>query len=192
MEYKSNENIESLFLVDEVIETEDYLVRSLGKNDWEDMIEIYQNKYLHMYSKAEYLYNEKMAIDFFTHINYDFMTRKAITWILTRKEDNENLGVITLGNISNLDRKVEIGYVLKEKEMRKGIMSEVLGKIVENLLDVGFVRIEANVYKNNIASIRLCEKVGFENEGLRRKYLFNRDTGKFLDSYVFSIINKDE
>lgn len=191
MEYKPNGNIEDLF-AREYIETDNYIIRGLERGDWEDMIEIYQNKYLHMYSRVQYIYSEKMAMNLLTNINYDFILRKAITWMIIRKDDNENLGIISLSNISDSDRKAEIGYALKEVEMRKGIMSEVLSKLIEILLDVGFVRIEANIYEDNTPSIKLCEKIGFRNEGLRKKYLFNPDINKYLDSYIFAITSNDE
>lgn len=191
MEYKPNGNIEDLF-AREYIETDNYIIRGLERGDWEDMIEIYQNKYLHMYSRVQYIYSEKMAMKLLTNINYDFILRKAITWMIIRKDDNENLGIISLSNISDSDRKAEIGYALKEVEMRKGIMSEVLSKLIEVLLDVGFVRIEANIYEDNTPSIKLCEKIGFRNEGLRKKYLFNPDINKYLDSYIFAITSNDE
>ena len=99
--------------------------------------------------------------------------------------------IISLSNISYIDRKAELGYALKESYMRQGVMGEVLKKIVDVLLEYGFIRVEVNIFKENIASIRLCEKVGFENEGLRRKYLFNTHTDTYLDSYVFAIVKEE-
>ncbi|MGL4656181.1 MAG: GNAT family N-acetyltransferase [Sarcina sp.] len=193
MEYKLDKNIDDLFSEEKrEIETENYILRMLKKDDWEDMIEIYQNKYLHMYNRIQYIYSEKMAINLLTKIYYDFTVRKAVTWMIERKEDNENLGIISLSNISSSDRKTEVGYALKETEMRKGIMSEVLDKLIEVLLDIGFVRIEANINVENIASIKLCKKIKFINEGLRRKYLFNPDTNEYFDSYIFAVVSKDE
>lgn len=193
MEYKQKKNIDNLFSIENMdIETDKYIIRTLVKSDWEDMIEIYQNKYLHMYSKTQYIYSEKMAINLLTNINYNFVLRKAITWVIVRKDDNESLGIISLSNISDSDRRAELGYALKESQMRKGIMSEVLSEVIKVLLSIGFVRIEANVCKENIPSIKLCKKLGFENEGLRRKYLFNPDVDKYLDSYIFAIVSTDE
>ncbi|MGL4763371.1 MAG: GNAT family N-acetyltransferase [Sarcina sp.] len=192
MEFKQHKSIDDLFAKDVMqIDTGSYIARGVTSGDWEDMIEIYQNKYLHMYAKAQYIHTEKMAINLLTSIMYNFSVRKAITWMVTRKSDGENLGIISLSNISYIDRKAELGYALKESYMRQGVMGEVLKKIVDVLLEYGFVRIEVNIFKENIASIRLCEKVGFENEGLRRKYLFNTHTDTYLDSYVFAIVKEE-
>ncbi|MGL5068963.1 MAG: GNAT family N-acetyltransferase [Sarcina sp.] len=192
MEFKQKKSINDLFARGVMqIDTENYSARGLASGDWEDMIEIYQNKYLHMYAKSQYIHTEKMAINLLTSIMYNFSVRKAITWMVTRKSDGENLGIVSLSNISYTDRKAELGYGLKESYMRQGVMGEVLKKIVDVLLEYGFVRIEANIFKENIASIRLCEKVGFENEGLRRKYLFNSETDTYLDSYVFAVVKEN-
>lgn len=192
MEFKQKKNIDDLFARGVMeIDTENYTIRGLSSGDWEDMIEIYQNKYLHKYAKVQYIHSEKMAINLLTNINYNFTLREAVTWMITRKSDNENIGIISLSNISHTDKKVELGYALKENYMRKGAMSESLKKVIEVLLELGFVRIEANIFKGNVPSIRLCKKIGFKNEGLRRKYLFNSDTNTYLDSYVFAIVSNN-
>jgi ribosomal-protein-alanine N-acetyltransferase len=190
LEFKQKKNIDNLFSAGVMrIETENYIIRGTRSGDWEDMIEIYQNKYLHKYSKVQYILTEKMAINLMTNINYNFTLREAITWIIERKIDGEKLGIISLSNISHTDKKAEIGYAVKQSAMKKGVMGECLEKVIDILLELGFVRLEANVYRKNIASIKLCQKIGFENEGLRKKYLFNQDTNTYLDSYIFAVVD---
>lgn len=50
-------------------------------------------------------------------------------------------------------------------------------------------RIEAGVATENIASIKVLEKIGMQREGLRRKVLPIR--GKWVDNFHYAILKED-
>ncbi|TYS28172.1 GNAT family N-acetyltransferase [Bacillus pumilus] len=84
-----------------------------------------------------------------------------------------------------------LGYVLDEKHGGKGYMTEAIRLIIEYAFDeLHLHRIEAGVKPDNIGSIRVLEKTGFENEGLNRKKV--KVNGEWEDHYLFAIIHPDE
>ncbi|QKW38419.1 GNAT family N-acetyltransferase [Actinomadura sp. NAK00032] len=72
----------------------------------------------------------------------------------------------------------------------RGYAAETLGLLVRYLFDCSPVhRIEAAVEVGNIASQRVCEKMGFVQEGLLRGYTFR--AGQWRDCLMFSILRPE-
>lgn len=69
-------------------------------------------------------------------------------------------------------------------------MSEVGEKVVAFAFQVmALNRIEALIDPENIASIKLNVKLGFEKEGLKRKFACNKRTGEYEDRLMFGLVN---
>ena len=69
-------------------------------------------------------------------------------------------------------------------------MIEALTAVIKNGFErMGLNRIEAQVYVENEASVRLLQKLGFKQEALLRDYYCV--DGEFYDHYLFSLIKKD-
>ena len=69
----------------------------------------------------------------------------------------------------------------------KGYMTEAGKAVVEFLQNIGFERIEAFADVENIASIKVMEKLGMQYEGTLRKYDCRRDDSLY-DAKMYSII----
>jgi ribosomal-protein-alanine N-acetyltransferase len=83
-----------------------------------------------------------------------------------------------------------IGYELARPFWRQGIMSEALTAILAlGFGEMGLNRIDAVVLPDNLASIRLLEKLGFCNEGLLREYE-NWGNKGFVDLCMLSLLKK--
>jgi len=70
-----------------------------------------------------------------------------------------------------------IGYWLAEEFWGHGIMTEAVRVTTDHLLgDLGFVRIETDVYEPNVGSQRVLLKAGFQLESRRRKAVVKHGT----------------
>lgn len=80
----------------------------------------------------------------------------------------------------------EIGYWLAAPFRGQGIMTEVVQRFTDSMFEhrSRLVRIEAHVFPHNPSSVRLLEKVGFEREGLLRKFYMKN--GAYLDAVVLA------
>src|SRR5690606_39587178 len=73
---------------------------------------------------------------------------------------------------------------------RKGYVSEAVLKVMEYGFDnLGLTRIGAVVFKDNEASSNLLLKVGFQQEGILRDYMYQN--GKAYDTYVYSLRSEE-
>lgn len=187
--YITKNNIEDMFNKFPILSIDGFKLREINHNDWMDIVDIYSNKELCIVDRIPDIYGKSSAICFIEFLKSKYNCNERIDWVIESVINKKIVGIVGIYNISIIDSKAEIGYVMNKNYMKEGIMTRALIEIINYLIkDVNINRIEANVYKENLASIRLCEKIGFKKEGLRIKYMFNRFTNIYMDSYIFSII----
>ncbi|MND92966.1 putative ribosomal N-acetyltransferase YdaF [compost metagenome] len=76
---------------------------------------------------------------------------------------SEFIGTITLWNIDRNTNYAEIGYELLPQFQGEGLMSEAVKTILDYAFNkAGFEYIEAYTHRENIASKKLLERVGFK------------------------------
>jgi ribosomal-protein-alanine N-acetyltransferase len=110
---------------------------------------------------------------------YDYLRRclagwdsaSAFTWVLTRKEDGELLGMV---EIRIGEYKADLGYVLARSHWGHGFMPEAVGALVDLAMSSdGIFRVWAVCDIDNAASARVLEKVGMQKEGLLRRWIIH-------------------
>lgn len=94
-------------------------------------------------------------------------------------------------NSGNDECRGELGYVLGFKYWGKGIATKAV-KLVANTIFSEWPqleRLEAIVYAENVGSQKVLEKVGFQREGVLRKFMILK--GKTRDIVMFSLLSTD-
>ena len=80
----------------------------------------------------------------------------------------------------------QLGYWLDEKVAGRGIMPTAVALVVDHCFStVHLHRVEVNICPDNMASRRVVEKLGFREEGLRRRYL--HINGIWRDHVAYSL-----
>lgn len=101
--------------------------------------------------------------------------------------DVDGQAVGGIGLILNSDVYIfsaEVGYWIGEDWWGKGIGTEALRQMVEyTFYYFDIVRIYAEVFETNKASMRVLEKNGFYLEGVRRKAVFKNNI--LMDDYIW-------
>lgn len=119
-----------------------------------------------------------------------FLTGHSIRWAMVRKEDDRFVGTIGLNNLSKGMKRAEIGFEIHPDFWRTGMTSEALKAVLNySFTEMGLHRMGAVTFLDNVASINLLKKHGFEQEGILRSYLFQN--GQLHDARVFSVL-KDQ
>jgi RimJ/RimL family protein N-acetyltransferase len=101
-------------------------------------------------------------------------------------------GVLTggIGLILNGDvyiKSAEVGYWIGEPFWGRGIATEALRQMVNYTFTYfDIVRLYAEVFEHNKASMRVLEKNGFYLEGVRRKAVFKQE--KLMDDYIWVLL----
>jgi RimJ/RimL family protein N-acetyltransferase len=98
------------------------------------------------------------------------------------------VGSITAASLKKSSRIFQGGYWIDPVFWKKGIASDALAKVIDFLFDnTEAERLQAIVEPDNISSIRVLEKNGYECEGLLRKF-HPGHTGTLLDVYMYALI----
>jgi RimJ/RimL family protein N-acetyltransferase len=109
---------------------------------------------------------------------------------ITRRTDDEVMGMMSLKTVNWTDRNAEIGYWLARDFWGKGYASEALRLILDFVFDhLRLVRAYAVVQEQNLPSIRILEKAGFVREGVWRRA--SRLGGRWHDVFAYGILKED-
>ena len=113
-------------------------------------------------------------------------------WITAKNEERRIIGCITFNLIvRGVLQSCILGYKLDKEEINKGLITEGINKAISVVFDeLKLHRIEAPIMPVNIASIKVVSKLGFENEGLSKKYI--KVNGKWEDHIRWALINRNE
>ena len=109
--------------------------------------------------------------------------------VYQRSNPNRIIGTVSFSNIiKGVFQSCFLGYRIDEHETKKGFASEAIARGVKYMFEeIKIHRIEANIMPVNTASIRVMEKLEFENEGLAKKYL--KVNGIWEDHYHYVLLN---
>jgi [ribosomal protein S5]-alanine N-acetyltransferase len=115
----------------------------------------------------------------------------ALPFFIFENASGALIGGITLGNIRyGVAQTGQIGYWIGERYAGQGLMLEALGLLVHHAFgELRLHRIEAACIPDNLRSLRLLEKAGFQREGLLRSYL--RINGIWQDHYLYALVVGD-
>lgn len=113
----------------------------------------------------------------------------AMPWVLTY--EGAFVGQLTVGAIVwGAARSAQIGYWIDRAVAGRGVTPTGVALAVDHCFFVtGLHRIEANIRPENIASRRVVEKLGFREEGVRRRQL--HIDGAWRDHICYAITAED-
>ncbi|MDQ0157988.1 GNAT family N-acetyltransferase [Robertmurraya andreesenii] len=173
-----------------VLETARLRLRNLEVTDAPSIFRYFSMDKVMEYYDLETFTSQQQAIDLIEGLLFRYETGRQIRWGITLKDDNVIIGSCGFHALEEQHLKVEIGYDLHPDYWSKGIMTEVIQKVV----DFGFRvmelnRIEAFYDPMNIASRKVLEKNGFQYEGTLRKRFLNK--GKFVDAVLSSLLREE-
>ena len=81
----------------------------------------------------------------------------------------------------------EVGYLLAEEARGRGVATRALGLLIDwSFREIGMERVQALTHPNNPRSARVLERLGFQREGLLRRYRAG-EAGR-EDRILFSIL----
>jgi [ribosomal protein S5]-alanine N-acetyltransferase len=116
--------------------------------------------------------------------------RTRFCWKIFLKSSDEIIGLCGMSLTADRFNIGEFYYKLIPEFWGKGYATETAKALITfGFEEMGLHRIEAGVATENKRSIRVLEKAGMINEGVRRKILPIR--GEWKDNYHFAIVEDD-
>jgi ribosomal-protein-alanine N-acetyltransferase len=105
--------------------------------------------------------------------------------------DGDVVGQLTVGGISwGSLCSGHVGYWIDHRAAGKGIIPTAVALAVDHCFTtLGLHRIEVNIRPENVASLRVVEKLGFRDEGVRLRYL--HIDGAWRDHRTFALTREE-
>lgn len=114
-------------------------------------------------------------------------SKTVLTWCVERKADHAVIGRVDLGGFVKRSM-AEISYYFAPAVWGNGFAAEAVAEVTRFGLDnLKLHRIQAAVLPENTASRKVLQTVGYEQEGVLRKYLFGRE---FHDTVMLAIVRE--
>lgn len=170
-----------------VLNTDRLMLRELKINDAQAILNCFSNPDV----LRHYGQNPLTSLDQVKHIinnfskNYD--EKRGIKWGIELKGQEGLIGTIGFQEWSTEHRRAEISYALFPESWGKGYAMEAVNRVISfGFQEMDLVRIGAIVFTENDASNKLLTKVGFEKEGILKKYMHQNQVP--YDTYIYSLI----
>ncbi len=114
---------------------------------------------------------------------------KYFDWTIERKEDGEQVGMISFHDIYPLHARADLGFWIVRRFRNKGYATKAAKALIEyGFSKLGLERIQSLCAVENEPSIHVLEKIGMKRDALLEKYVrLNVDKTKLSDVYMYTI-----
>lgn len=168
------------------LETERLQLKNISAEDRDFILKQFStdavNEYLYDAEPFQNLQEADELIEYFTRPE----PRTLHRWILVLKESGEKIGTCGFHNWNRENSRTEIGYDMQPEFWGLGYMSEALRAILTFAKDeMKVTRIDAHIYPDNLGSVKLAERHGFQFGGETSVFVFR---GKEYLHRIYSLI----
>ena len=155
------------------LETERLYLKNISFNDRDFIFKQFSDEKLNRYLfDAEPIADIQGAdeiISFYTQSE----PRNQHRWVLVRKDDGAKLGTCGFHCWDKVNGCCDVGYELYPDYWGRGYMNEAMREIlIFARCDMKVKRVNACIYKDNDASVKLAEKLGFVFAGQTKDEIF--------------------
>lgn len=174
------------------IETKQLILRPFKAADAQVMFDNWASddevtKYLTWTTHTDVSVTQMVVDDWMSHYNEKDYYQYAIT---VKENGDEPVGGISVVQINDLIKNMEVGYCIGKKWWNKGIVTEAFNALIKFFFEeVGAEKVSARHDVDNPASGRVMQKCGLKFEGVIRRELLVKEKPRDLAHYS---ILKDE
>ena len=172
------------------LETERLLLRRLTSDDADFIFQHFSDPQV-----TQYLLDEPPLTDYEQALEIiEFYAQPAgksyNRWGIVRRADDQLIGSCGYHKWERRCFRAELGYDLSPAYWGQGYMAEALTAVISHgFTGMALNRIDALVYPDNIRSVRLLQKLGFQIEGTLRDYFYL--AGQFYDHHLLALLRRD-
>lgn len=177
------------------LETERLILRELTEYDIYTMFPHYSDEEVWKYIDTYPAKDPQEIIEVINWGKYILGNNTGVLWGLFIKNDASFVGEMNYagrrdGTIEGKIHRGEIGYNMARKHWGKGLAAEALREVIRHIFDTTEIyRLEAIIRPGNTRSRNLASRIGFQEEGILRDYIYW--DGQYRDNVLYSLLKKD-
>ncbi|HEX2915637.1 MAG TPA: GNAT family protein [Chloroflexia bacterium] len=173
------------------LETDRLILRRIETADAKALLKLLSDREVLKTTDAPQLENLEQANWLIEGLEGLFSTKAGIRWGITLKPKNTLIGTCGFNRFEYQHSHSGIGYELAKQYWGQGLMTEAVAAMVNYGFEaLQLNRIEALTILDNIASIRVLQKLGFREEGILREYIYAHD--RYNDVRIFSLLKREK
>jgi [ribosomal protein S5]-alanine N-acetyltransferase len=171
------------------LETRNLILREMRPADAAAVFQIFADDEVTRYYDLATLTSIEQASQLIARQAERFTQQAGLRWGITQKGHDTVIG--TCGYMFHKPSfRAELGYDLAQPYWGCGIMSEALQAIIRfGFEKLAVNRFQALVMPGNVASVKLLQKLGFQEEGVLREYAHFKEASH--DLHCFSLLKKE-
>lgn len=164
-------------------------LRALEPEDLEFVHAIENDENIWNYSNTQTPYSKFLIRQYLENAHQDIYEAKQLRLAICKNNSQEAIGLIDLFDFDPRNKRAGIGIVIQDFEQRgQGFGKESLGLLINySFKQLNLHQLYANIGTENVASIALFTKFGFEMIGVKKDWTFVN--GKYKDEAIFQLIN---
>ncbi|MFP3511545.1 GNAT family protein [Peribacillus sp. SIMBA_075] len=169
------------------LETDRLILREITHEDADAIFSCFSNANVIRFYGQDKLESVEQASGFVDFFSESLKEKRGIRWGIERKGEKGLIGTIGFNAWSPKHKRAEIGYEIHPDHWKKGYMTEAVSKILfYGSETLGLTRIGAVVFIENVPSNNLLKKMGFQQEGVLKNYMYQN--GEVYDTNVYSFL----
>lgn len=165
-------------------------LRALEPNDLEFVYAMENDQSIWEVSNTQTPYSRFLVKQYLENAHQDIYEAKQLRLAICQDEDFPALGLIDLFDFDPQNRRTGIGIVIQSiNDRNKNIGSEALHLMIQYAFhNLNLHQLYANIATDNLASLALFTKFGFQEIGVKKDWTLVN--GTFKDEALFQLLNQ--
>ena len=165
-------------------------LRALEPNDLEFVYVMENDQSIWEVSNTQTPYIRFLVKQYLENAHQDIYEAKQLRLAICQDEDFPALGLIDLFDFDPQNRRAGIGIVIQSiNDRNKNIGSEALHLMIQYAFhNLNLHQLYANIATDNLASLALFTKFGFQEIGVKKDWTLVN--GTFKDEALFQLLNQ--
>ncbi len=161
-------------------------LRALEPEDLELLYAIENDESVWEVSQTQTPYSRFLIKQYLENCHKDIYEVKQLRLVIVTHQ-NEAVGFVDLFDFDPKNNKVGLGVLILDHERGKNYGEEALRLLIAYAFNNLYVhQLYANVLEDNIPSINLFKKLGFQSSALKKDWV--QEAGVYKNEYLFQLI----
>lgn len=163
-------------------------LRALEPEDLEFLYQLENNMDVWEISGTVTPYSKDVLKLYLENAHRDIYDVKQLRLVICN-QNGESVGLIDLFDFDPKNKRAGLGIIIvDEKNRNKGIGAEAIELLCHYAFEVlDLKQVYANILEENVGSIHLFEKIGFESVGVKKDWI--RSNGIYKNEILFQKLN---
>ncbi len=164
-------------------------LRALEPEDLEFVLAVENDERIWHLSNTQVPFSRFVIKHYLENAHKDIFEVKQLRLVITDTTETP-LGLIDLFDFDFKNKRAGVGIIIKEASNRdKGYGFEALKMLIAySFKHLGLHQLYCNISEDNIASLKLFQKLGFKEVGLKKDW--NLNNGAYNNEYLLQLIKQ--